>query len=255
MMTKHLTQDNITGYIYNSLDDGNREIMDAHLLDCQACRANLNEQKFIQRQITNELDAILKESSPSPDMNFIAIATELQANQRKLNLWPRLNAIAPLTVAFLGLLFAIIGLWQAYIGEAIANPAQPLGTFPTLACFFFMLASVGQFDRSIKYQPRFIFTWVAVLILWIGSAFIGLLNLIVIRDLTIMAVTALGGSAADAAPITIIAVMIAALFYIGIVIGAGEYHYRNIGQPGSWKLFSIVILGQLFIMIIPYLIW
>jgi predicted anti-sigma-YlaC factor YlaD len=255
MMTKHLTQDNITGYIYNSLDDAYREIMDAHLLDCQACRANLTEQEFVQRQITNELDAILKGASPSPGMKFTGIASDLQVRQSKLNLWPRLYAIAPVTVAFFGLLFAIIGIWQVYIGKAVANPAQPLGAFPTLACFFFMLASVGQFDRSLKFQPRFIFTWMAVLILWLGSAFIGLLNLIVIRDLTIMAVTALGGSAADATPITIIAVMIGALFYIGIVIGGGEYHYRNIGQPGSWKLFSIVILGQLFIMIIPYLIW
>jgi hypothetical protein len=254
-MTKHLTQDNITGYIYNSLDDAHREIMDAHLLDCQVCRANLTKQELIQRQIKNDLDAILKGASPSSGMQFAVIASDLQIHQRKLSLWPRLNAIAPVTVAFLGLLFAIIGIWQAYVEKAIANPAQPLGTFPTLACFFFMLASVGQFDRSIKYQPRYIFTWIIVLVLWLGSAFIGLLNLIVIRDLTIMAVTALGGSAADATPITIIAVMIGALFYIGVIIGSGEYHYRNIGQPGSWKLFSIVILGQLFIMIIPYIIW
>jgi hypothetical protein len=84
---------------------------------------------------------------------------------------------------------------------------------------------------------------------------LGLLNLIVIRDLAILTVVALGGSSKDATPIAIIAVMIGVMFYIGIIIGGGEYHYRNLGQPSSWKLFSIVLLGQLFLLVLPYLLW
>ena len=70
-----------------------------------------------------------------------------------------------------------------------------------------------------------------------------------------MAVVALGGNTSEATPIAIIAVLIGAMLYIGVIIGGGEYHYRNIGQPGSWKLFSITLLGQLFLLIIPYLVW
>jgi hypothetical protein len=66
-------------------------------------------------------------------------------------------------------------------------------------------------------------------------------------------VVALGGRAAEAGPVAILAVMGAVLLYIGVVIGGADYHYRNIGQPGSWKLFSITLLGQLFILILPYL--
>ena len=254
MMTKHLTPDDCSGYTYHTLDDGHREMMDAHLRDCQICRANLSEHEFRQRQISNELSSVLQATYPSAQMNFAAITPALQSRSTGLNLWPRLTAVAPMSFALIGLFFAVFGLWQFFGVRATNSSVQPLGAFPTLACFFLMLASVGQFDRTPSIQPRFIFTWAATFILWLGSAFIGLLNLIVIRDLAIMAVVALGGSPTDAAPIAIIAVMIGALFYIGIIVGGGEYHYRNIGQPGSWKLFMIIILGQLFLLIFPYLI-
>ena len=255
MTTKHLTPHDLSGYIYNTLDDAHREIMDEHLLECQTCRANLTEQELRQRQISNAMNVALKTASPPAQMNFAAIAPRLRNNRRGSNFWPRLIEIAPAAFAFAGLLFAVFGLWQAIDVQAITKPAQPLGTFPTLACFFLMLASVGQFDQHLTMQPRLVVTWVAAAILWLGSAFIGLLNLIVIRDLSIMAVIGLGGNAADATPIAIITVLIGAMLYIGVVIGGGEYHYRNIGQPGSWKLFSITILGQLFLLIFPYYIW
>jgi anti-sigma factor RsiW len=63
-MIKHLTQDDLSRYIYNSLDDAYREIMDAHLLECQSCRSNLAEQERLQRQISNELSAELNAVSP-----------------------------------------------------------------------------------------------------------------------------------------------------------------------------------------------
>jgi hypothetical protein len=92
------------------------------------------------------------------------------------------------------------------------------------------------------------------LILWLGSAFIGLLDLLVLRDLAIMAVIAVDGRNATAGPIAILAVLLGALLYVGFIIGGAEYHFRNLGQPGSWKLFIFTLLTQLFILILPYLI-
>jgi len=57
MKTKHLTPDGLTGYIYGTLDDAQREVMNAHLMECPVCRANLAEQELWQRQISNELGA------------------------------------------------------------------------------------------------------------------------------------------------------------------------------------------------------
>jgi hypothetical protein len=162
--------------------------------------------------------------------------------------------VAPLTFALLGLLLTLFGMFQA-INLRVGTPsAHSLGAFPTLACFFLVLASVQQFDRTLSVQPRMVITWLLAVILWLGSAFIGLLDLIVIRDLAILAVAAVDGSGAQAGPIAIMAVYLGTLLYIGLVIGGGEYHYKNIGQPSSWKLFTITLLGQLFILILPYLI-
>ena len=134
------------------------------------------------------------------------------------------------------------------------HPAQPLGAFPPSACFFLTLASVEQFDRSLSLRPRRAITWAVASILWLGSAFIGLLDLLVLRDLAIMAVIAMDGRNATAGPIAIIQLLLGAMLYIGFIIGGAEYHFKNIGLPGSWKLFSITLLGQLFILILPYLI-
>lgn len=256
MMTKHLTQNDFSGYIHQTLDDAHREMMDMHLLDCQICRANLSEQEFRQRKISNDLGAVLKAARPSGQMNFASISAQIGSNHRRLNFWPRFTTLVPATLALMGLSFAVLGLWQVIeIRTTQSITSQSLGALPTLACFFLMLASVDQIDRTPLNQARYFVTWALALILWLGSILIGLLNLIVIRDLAIMSVITFGGSPTDAAPIAIISVMLGALILIGIIFGSGEFHYRNIGQPASWKLFTITIMGQLLLLIIPYLFW
>jgi hypothetical protein len=255
MNTKHLTSETLTGYIYRTLDDAHRETLDAHLLDCPTCRANLAEQEMLQRQVSNELGAILKFAAPSPQMNFAAIAPELQNRHVRQNVWLDRVVIVPTTLAMTGLVFALFGLWHAISARAFTSPEQPLGAFPSLAGFFLTLASVEQFDHSLSIRPRKAIAWIIAVILWLGSAFIGLLDLLVIRDLAIMAVIAMDGPNATAGPIAIMAVLVGAMLYVGFVIGGAEYHYKNIGQPGSWKLFSSTLLCQLFILVLPYLLW
>jgi len=254
MKSKHLNPEDLIGYLYHTLDDAQREIIDAHLVRCSICRASLTEQEMRQRQISNELDATLNVVTPPVQMNFASLNPGLQIQPHKSMLWPWLVSAAPVTFALVGLFFALLGLWQAIGVQALTKPVQMLGAFPTLAGFFFVLASIGQFEQTPVIKPRWIVTWTLALILWLGSAFIGLLDLIVLRDLAIMAVIAIGGSRAQAGFFGILAVFVGAMFYIGLVIGSGEYHYRNLGQPGSWKLFSIVLLAQLFILILPYLL-
>lgn len=255
MKAKHLTPDGIVGYMYGTLDDAQREVMDAHLMECPTCRTNLAEQDLWKRKISNEFGAALKFVVPTPQMNFSAIVPRLQNWHFKKNIWLDRVIVVPTTLALSGLVFALFGLWSAISAQALTSPAQSLGAFPPLACFFLTLASLEQFDHSVSIRPRGVITWILALSLWLGSAFIGLLDLIVLRDLAIMAVIALDGRNAIAGPFAIMAVLLGALLYIGFVIGGAEYHYKNIGLPGSWKLFSITLLGQLFILILPYMIW
>ena len=254
MKSKHLTADSVAGYIYRTLDDAQREDIDAHLVECPTCRASLAKQEIRQRQVSNELGAILKFATPSPQMNFAAIASRLQSRYHRQNIWLDGVIVVPTTLALIGFVFALLGLWRAIGTQAFTSPSQSLGAVPPLACFFLTLASVEKLYHSFSIRPRGVITWALALTLWLGSAFIGLLNLIVIRDLAILAVIAVDGRNATAGPIAISAVLIGAMLYIGFVIGGAEYHFKNIGQPGSWKLFSITLLAQLFILILPYLI-
>lgn len=59
---------------------------------------------------------------------------------------------------------------------------------------------------------------------------------------------------AAAGPIAVIAIFPGAILYIGFLIGGVEYHFKNIGLPSLWKLFSTTLLGQFFILILPHLI-
>ena len=254
MKTKHVTADGLTAYIYRTLDDARREVIDAHLAKCPTCRDNLTKQEMRQRQVSNELGAILNFATPSQQMNFAGIASRLQNRQPRQSIWLDRMIFVPTTLALSGFVFALCGLWQAIDARAFTSPVQSLGAFPPLACFFLALASVEQFDHSVSIRPRRVITWALALSLWLGSAFIGLLDLIVLRDLAIMAVIAMDWGKATAGPIAIMAVLLGAMLYIGFIIGGAEYHYKNMGLPGSWKLFSITLLGQLFILILPYLI-
>lgn len=253
MNTNHLDQQSVVGYVTQTIDDARREQIESHIEQCQTCRMRLTEENNLQSRISNELSAVINRAIPSSRLSFAAIQNQLGKKGDTWVLWRRLELTAPVALSLAGLLLSAFGLLRIFSTGAILRPGQPLGAFPTIACFLFMLASVEEFERSFWIRPRLVFTILVTAILWLGSAFIGLLNIIVIRDLAIMMMVALGGGATQAGPVAILAVMGAVLLYIGVVIGGAEYHYRNIGQPGSWKLFSITLLGQLFILILPYL--
>lgn len=254
MKTDHLTPEDGTGYIYRTLDDGQRELIDAHLLHCPVCRASLSQHEIRQRQISNELTAVLNAASPSRNMNFSTIAPRLQRRAAGLQLGPRLAAYAPAAFSLAGLVLALVGLFQTIGSRTLEGPPQRMDASPILAGFVFLLTSVHQFDHTVSIRPRLVMTWFVAGTLWLGSAIIGLLDLIVIRDLAIMAVTFLDGRNAQAGPVAIMAVMAGVMLYIALVIGGADYHLRNIGQPGSWKLFTITLLGQVFLLVLPYLI-
>ena len=254
MKFKHLTADELTGYIYATLEDAQREVMDTHLAECPLCRTSLAERELLQRQISNEVEAALKLATPSPHMTFAAIAPRLQTRPVPQRIWLDRAIVLPATLALTGFVLALFGVGQAIGTRAFTSPGQPLGVVPPLACFFLALASVEQLDSSLALFPRRAVLWVVTAVLWLGSAFICLLDLVALRDLAILAVTALGGQIAAAEPVAMLTVLFGAILYIGFIIGGAEYHYKNIGLPGSWKLFTVTLLVQLFILMLPYLI-
>ncbi len=255
MNTHHIHQDDLIGYLYRTLDDGVRESIDAHLLDCPVCRARLEAHGRGQRVVGNELNAALRDVTPSAGMSFAAISDQLRPRNPFADFWHRAVASAPMILALAGLALALAGLWELNSLRHLDFPSQQMGAVPALACFFLMLVSLEEFDKAFSIRSRFVFMAMIAVVLWLGSALIGVLNIVVIQDLAIMATVAVGGNAAQATFAALIALVVAALLYIAVVIGGAEYHYRNIGQPNSWKTFIITLLGQLFILILPYLVF
>jgi hypothetical protein len=256
-MNSHLDQESLTGYIYRTLDDAQRESIDKHLLHCPTCRAQLAEGERRHQLITNELSAVVNRAPVSKQMTYAGIAPRL-GTRRILGIPLRNPAVQPsLAFTIIGLVLALAGAWQVIRMHDPANPTPYVGALPPLACFFFMLASVEGYDKAaFSIQPRFAVIATATAILWLGTAIIGLFDILAIVDLTIAAVVALGGNVKEVAPIVMLATyMGGGTLYILAVIGGGDYHLKNFGRPSSWKLFSITLLVQLFIMLLPYWVY
>ncbi len=255
MKMEHLDSELQLGYVYRTLDDAERESIDAHLAICPQCRAQLDRQKHARKRIRREIGLALNSAAPSGQMAFAGIADRVRPPGIWRSIWQSLAEGAPALLALAGLFLTLYGLSDVVQGIAGAGRPDALpGPYPTLAVFFFLLASVQGIEPPFLIRPRLWLQGLIAGILWLGSALIGLLNIIVIRDLTIAAVLATGGTAAEAVPVTILSIMVSVLIYIGVVIGGADHHFRNLGQAGSWKLFSLTLLGQLFLLILPYLI-
>ncbi len=249
---KHISEEKLMGYIYRTLSDAERESFDKHLSDCPTCWARLADHELRHRQISGSLETAINEVSPSRKMNFAAIAPRLQRRRAQPQFWRRFSLAAPLAMAVGGLVLAFFGLWQNLGAFFVPQPPSPLGTLPTLACFCFVFVSMDQFDRAFAMRSRFIIMAMLAFMLWLGTLVIGLLNILVIRDLVLTACVSAGYKPAETGVAAILAVLVSAVIYIIVIIGGAEYHYKRIGHPSSWKLFSWTIVMQLFIMVLPY---
>ncbi|RLD09018.1 MAG: hypothetical protein DRI56_04840 [Chloroflexota bacterium] len=252
MTTRHISEENLMRYICRTLSDAERESFDKHLSECPICRGRLNVHELRQRQIGDSLESAINEVSPSQKMNFAAIAPRLQQRSTQPQIWRRLSLATPIAMAVGGLVLAFFGLWQNLDIVLVPQLHSFQGPLSTLSCFCFIFVSMGQFDQAFTARPRFIIMALLTSLLWAGTLVIGLLNILVIRDLVLMVYLSAGHNTAEMSVAAILAVLISALIYIAVVIGGAEYHYKHIGCPSSWKLFSWTIMGQLFIMVLPY---
>ena len=77
-MNNHLTQEQLIGYIHQTLTDAEREEIDQHLDHCAQCRAILGDHEAAQRYIRYGLLGDLKKVHPSNKMNFDSLAPGLK---------------------------------------------------------------------------------------------------------------------------------------------------------------------------------
>jgi anti-sigma factor RsiW len=134
MMSTHLSEKQLVGYVHRTLTDARREAMDQHLAACPRCRARLADHEALQRRINYSLLADLKVVRPSPQMTFAAIAPRLRRPKMFVSLWGQsqrlLSGAAALVVLVLQAVILIAlfeGMSQPVNGSTLAS-AGPSST-------------------------------------------------------------------------------------------------------------------------------
>ena len=100
--------------------------------------------------------------------------------------------------------------------------------------------------------------------LWLITAALGVWEIVVVREILFRLIarfTAVSGAgyeafrqanAAGAAGILLVVVL--TIIWIAAFIGGAEYHYRHVGQPGSWRLFARTLAVELSILLLALFI-
>ncbi len=126
-MTHHLTDEQLIGYIHHTLTDAEREDIDQHLVECPICRANLDENETLHRQIRNNLSTDLRQTHPSRQMNFAPIAPHVKRKRRLMMFVKQSNQVLYGTATLIILLSLGIGLVMFFsrINPSILTSAIP----------------------------------------------------------------------------------------------------------------------------------
>jgi hypothetical protein len=108
-------------------------------------------------------------------------------------------------------------------------------------------------------QMRRITAGVIAFILWIVTAVVGLVEILVVRRIVERGYMRLWGDSSRGSYWTAVslgmgATLILALIYIAFLVGTGEYHRSRVGQRSSWKLFGWTVAVELLILLLYFVI-
>jgi hypothetical protein len=111
-------------------------------------------------------------------------------------------------------------------------------------------------------HPHKTTTAVFVVLLWLVTAAVGLWEIFIIRDMVFRiyarflpaGTSNLGPEYWSGVAMGGWLLVILSILWIAIIIGGGEYHFKRIGQPRSWKVFGWTIGIELFILVLALFI-
>ena len=98
---------------------------------------------------------------------------------------------------------------------------------------------------------------VLAVVLWAVTSVLAFLEILIVREIVLRIYThfaATGGfyerAYGGGVVLGVGAAMAMGVACVGIIIGGGEYHLRNFGQPKSWKFFGWTISAELSILLL-----
>ncbi|MBN1813266.1 MAG: PQQ-binding-like beta-propeller repeat protein [Anaerolineae bacterium] len=130
-MSNHPSDEQLIGYIHQTLTDAEREEIDQHLAECAQCRALLTDYESLQRRIYYGLANDLRKVSASSRKSFAAIAPRLKRGRR----WAavritteRLSVVTALAAIFL-VVYGLITQTLPINRTPIEEPGPPVAMF------------------------------------------------------------------------------------------------------------------------------
>ena len=102
-MNRHLNEQELSGYLHQTLTDAQRESMNLHLDSCPPCRERVAEAKTIQRRIHYDLASELRRTRPT-NMHFGQIAPKLPKQRR----WATIRFYSVQTLSSIAVLAVVV---------------------------------------------------------------------------------------------------------------------------------------------------
>ena len=137
-MSTHLSEEQVIGYVHQTLTDAAREALDQHLAACPPCRARLADHEALQRRIRHGLSADLRAARPSPRMTFAALAPRLRRPKRLMllgrpsrRLLSGVAALIPLAIQVVVMLALLSSTSQPVSGSTL-TPGGTSATAPDI---------------------------------------------------------------------------------------------------------------------------
>ncbi len=227
--------------------------MDEHLKDCPGCRARFAELEALQRRVRYGLAADMRAVSLPSSLTFSAIAPRLERrrwwSRRQISSAQYYPGAAALT-ALAGLAVAVVSLYYYGIGQGSAEPVSLSDSrLPLVACGCLGLAVLGHHRREVVPPSNSFLTRTLALGLWRGTAIVGLQAIVTALDVLTWLLYL--GVSPKVTAVGVWMTVPLSILWIAVVVGGGEYHYRNVGQRSSWRLFGLTIGFELLILVIP----
>lgn len=260
-MNEHLTEDTLICATLALLSAAEREVVERHLRDCSACCAALGERQAHQAAFQTRLQAELHAAQPSSRMNFAAIAPAVRQSRRFAWLqrpWELTLDVAPAVAALAGVMLAIAGLLRNVTWPTVGLQPQLSASAPLTACLMLSVPIYTNYNRNRLQRRSEYWAWLVALLLWLGTAVMGLYEMLLVRDALMRAYLRFGPRSqqliAQTQALSTWSVFLMGALWVVLVIGGGEYHYRHVGQRASWKVFAWTLAVQLVLLALPLIV-
>lgn len=255
-MQKHAVEEDLIGYVHGTLTDAAREALDRHLAGCPACRAQLSDHQRAYRRLRETLRAEVAAAEAPQGMSYAAIAP--QVHRRAGNrLGTSVDRLAPALASFAavaGAFMAFLSLFRDVSWDPLGLAASASPTLPLGACFLFSIPALANARRSPLAHPREGWLRLLAVALWLGTAFVGLYEIAILREMVFRIAILWVDNTVQAQALALTlgnwGTFLLGAVWIAMVVGGGEFHYRNFGRRRSWQLFVWTILAELAVLVV-----